>query len=92
MTIEKNEQAVALSYDGKNAPTVIAKGQQELASEILRIAQAHDVMIHEDPVLLEVLFQLNLGDEIPEQLYLAVAQIIAFAYKLKDKVPSKLAE
>ena len=47
----------------------------------------HDVFIHEDPILIDVLAQLELGDEIPEQLYLAVAKIIAFAYMLQEKTP-----
>ena len=84
---EKNTKATALKYDGKNAPKIVAQGHSLTAEEIIRIAKEHDVYIHEDPILVEVLSQLELGDEIPEQLYLAVAKIIAFAYMLQEKIP-----
>ncbi len=87
MDNEKINKATALHYDGENAPKVVAKGAGSLAEEIIRIAEEHDVFVHEDPILVDVLQQLELGDEIPEQLYLAVAKIIAFAYGLQDKVP-----
>jgi len=70
-----------------NAPTLVAKGQAELAEKIITEAKAHNVHIHQDPVLLSVLSQLDLGQEIPKQLYLAVAKIIAFAYFLQGKHP-----
>ena len=82
-----NSKAAALKYDGKQAPTLVAKGHGALADEIIKIAEQHDVFIHEDPILIDVLAQLELGDEIPEQLYLAVAKIIAFAYMLQEKTP-----
>lgn len=84
----KPNKATALHYDGENAPKVVATGTGSVADEILRIAEEHDVFIHEDPILMEVLQQLELGDEIPEQLYLAVAKIIAFAYGLQEKSPA----
>ncbi|WP_144394907.1 EscU/YscU/HrcU family type III secretion system export apparatus switch protein [Pleionea sediminis] len=80
-------KATALKYDGKSAPKVVAKGQGSLAEEIIRIAEEHEVFVHQDPILMDVLSQLELGDEIPEQLYLAVAKIIAFAYMLQEKTP-----
>ncbi len=80
-------KATALKYDGENAPTVVAKGTGKLADEMIALAEAHDIHIHKDPLLLEVLSNLQLGDEIPEQLYLAVAKIIAFAYFLQGKHP-----
>ncbi len=83
----KKSRAAALKYDGQKAPTVTAKGVGDIADEIIQLAEEHDVFIHEDPVLIDVLSQLQLGDEIPEQLYLAVAKIIAFAYMLQEKTP-----
>ncbi|TQV71423.1 hypothetical protein FLL45_19910 [Aliikangiella marina] len=80
-------KAAALKYDGENAPTIVAKGSGELAKEIIAAAEANDVHIHNDPTLIEVLSRLELGDEIPENLYLAVAKIIAFAYFLQGKHP-----
>lgn len=82
-----HSKAAALKYDGKNAPKLVAKGQGQLAKKIIETAQQNDVHIHNDPILLEVLARLELGDEIPHSLYLAVAKIIAFAYFLQGKHP-----
>ncbi len=79
--------AVALHYDGKNAPTVLAKGAGEIARQILALAEKHHIPLHEDPELIALLSQLDLGEEIPENLYRAVAQVIAFAYFLSGKLP-----
>ena len=81
------KRAAALKYDGKDAPTLVAKGEGYVAEEIIQIAESHGLFVHEDPILLDVLAQLKLGEEIPEELYLAVAQIIAFAYMLQEKLP-----
>jgi flagellar biosynthesis protein len=89
MDQRKPKKATALNYDGKNAPKVVAKGTGGIAEEIIRIAEEHNVFIHEDPILIDVLQQLELGDEIPQQLYLAVAKIIVFAYGLQEKSPSE---
>ena len=77
--------AVALHYDGKRAPSIVAKGSGEIAQQILALAKKHGIPLHEDPELVELLAKLNLGQEIPESLYLAVAQVIAFAYYLSGK-------
>ena len=84
---KKNSKAAALHYDGKNSPKVVAKGSGLLAEKIIMSAEEHNIHIHKDPILLEVLSKLELGDEIPEQLYLTVAKIIAFAYFLQGKHP-----
>jgi flagellar biosynthesis protein len=78
--------AVALHYDGKNAPRVKAKGHDEIAERIREIAREHDVPLHEDAVLAHVLSKIDLGEEIPRSLYIAVAEVIAFAYLLAGKV------
>jgi flagellar biosynthesis protein len=78
--------AVALQYDGKNAPRVTAKGQDEVARRIREIAEQHDVPLYEDIVLAQVLSQIELGEEIPPSLYVAVAQVIAFAYLMADRI------
>ncbi|GAB1266254.1 hypothetical protein NBRC116492_30640 [Aurantivibrio infirmus] len=80
-------QAVALFYDGENAPTVSAKGDYSVAEEIIRVAQEHNVPICDNPELVDLLMNLELGDSIPESLYLSIAYIIAFAYKLDGKNP-----
>lgn len=79
--------AVALKYDGKNAPRVTAKGRGDLARQIFELAQTHDVPLEEDPELVRLLASIPLGDQIPQALYVAVAEVIAFAYMLSDKVP-----
>lgn len=79
--------AVALKYDGVNAPKVTAKGTHELAQQIIALAQKHNVPLSENKELVSLLATLELGEEIPEVLYLAIAEIIAFAYILKGKVP-----
>ena len=79
--------AIALKYDGENAPRLTAKGRGELADRILALADEHAVPLHEDAELAVLLSQIPLGDEIPESLYRAVAEVIAFAYLLSGKLP-----
>jgi len=81
------QKAVALYYDGKNAPHVSAKGTGEVAEQIIAIAQEHGVPLCDNSALVDLLVTLELGDEIPEALYIAVAYIIAFAYQLEGKTP-----
>lgn len=82
---ERPTTAVALRWDGKGAPKVSAKGRHEVADRILALAAEHAVPVREDPELTELLARVELGDEIPAELYLAVAQVIAFAYRLSGK-------
>jgi flagellar biosynthesis protein len=84
---ERPDLAVALNYDGENAPRLTAKGQAELAQRMLELAREHDVPLHQDPQLAALLAQIPLGDEIPEALYRAVAEVIAFAYMISGKRP-----
>lgn len=79
--------AVALHYDGENAPKVSAKGGGDLAHQILEIARQHAIPIQDNPELVKLLSRLELGEEIPRALYLAVAEVIAFAYMLRGKTP-----
>lgn len=81
------QKAVALYYDGKNAPHISAKGTGEVAEQIIAIAQEHGVPLCDNSALVDLLVTLELGDEIPEALYIAVAYIIAFAYQLEGKIP-----
>lgn len=90
MSMDNKKQtsiAVALKYDGLNAPKVTAKGTHELAQQIIELAKKHSVPLSENKELVSLLASLELGEEIPEVLYLAIAEIIAFAYILKGKVP-----
>lgn len=83
-------QAVALFYDGNQSPTITAKGEGATAEDIIRIAQENNVALCENEHLLELLMTLELGDHIPENLYTAIAHIIAFAYHLQGKEPTTL--
>lgn len=81
--------AVALEYDGENTPTVTARGFGDIAQQIIQIAEENGVSVQQDEELVEILAQLNIGDEIPENLYRAVAEVIAFAYILSGKFPKE---
>lgn len=80
-------QAVALFYDGESAPNITAKGEGDVADEIIAIAREHGVTLCENKALVELLMTLELGDQIPENLYIAIAHIITFAYQLQGKTP-----
>ncbi|MDI6727800.1 MAG: EscU/YscU/HrcU family type III secretion system export apparatus switch protein [Thermodesulfovibrionales bacterium] len=82
------KKAAALRYDAKKdaAPKVVAKGSGKTAERILQIAKEHDVPIKDDPQLVEVLSTLDLYQEIPPELYRAVAEILAFVYRMTKKV------
>ncbi|AOV16653.1 hypothetical protein BJI67_05875 [Acidihalobacter aeolianus] len=74
--------AIALKYNGEGAPRVTAKGQGEIGERIMEIARLHNVPMRADAQLCQVLAQVPLGDEIPESLYVAVAEVLAFAYRI----------
>ncbi|MCO8262273.1 EscU/YscU/HrcU family type III secretion system export apparatus switch protein [Pseudomonas asiatica] len=88
MTHQPVRQAIALFYDGQQAPTLTAKGDDALAEAILALAREHEVPIYENAELVRLLARLELGDQIPEALYLTIAEIIAFAWHLRGKVPA----
>ncbi|MEP4890062.1 MAG: EscU/YscU/HrcU family type III secretion system export apparatus switch protein [Aliiglaciecola sp.] len=90
---KKNKSAVGLQYQegDKQAPKVIAKGFGDLAEEIVALAKQSGVLVHEDPYLSEFLASMDLGQEIPEQLYHVIAELIAFSYVLQGKFPESWA-
>ena len=79
--------AIAQLYDGRNAPRVTAKGRGELADRILRLAEKHNIPLEGDPELAAILSQIPVGNEIPESLYRAIAEVISFAYMISGKRP-----
>ena len=85
------KEAVALSYDknGPEAPYVSAKGKGLIAESIIAKARENDIPVQEDPSLLELLGKLNINEQIPEELYEAVAEVFAFIYKA-DKAAGKI--
>lgn len=88
----RQDLAIALNYDGSNAPRISAKGQNELARQILEKAEEADIPLKYDPELAAILSQIPLGEEIPENLYRAVAEVIAFAYFIAGKTPAGWSE
>lgn len=81
-------RALALQYDGLGAPRLTAKGCAEIAERIIAIAEENGIPLYEDPGLAAALAHLDLGDEIPELLYMAIAEVLAFVYDL-DSLKSK---
>lgn len=79
--------AVALKYDGERAPVITATGTWELAEEIIRIAREHEVPLYENAELAGILARLSLNDEIPEELYRVIAEILAFAFHIRGRTP-----
>lgn len=78
--------SVALKYDenGTRAPVLVAKGADELAMHIRKIATAHDVPLIPSPMLARAIFYSTEADnEIPQKLFMAVAQVLAYVYQLK---------
>jgi flagellar biosynthesis protein len=82
----QKKKAVALTYLPKldEAPKVVAKGKGKMAEKIIKLAREHNVYIHNDADLIEVLSQLDLNDEIPSDLYVVVSELLAFVYFLNS--------
>ena len=82
----KNQLAVALHYDRSGAPRVVAKGRGSLGEKIIEVARAHDVPIEENEVLAGALAHVELGDEIPAELYKAVAEVLIFVLRQSGRI------
>jgi flagellar biosynthesis protein len=78
----KTQLAVALHYDRTGAPRVVAKGKGTIGQKIIELARAHDIPIEENEVLAGALSNVELGDEIPTELYKAVAEVLVFVLRL----------
>jgi flagellar biosynthesis protein len=85
-TTEQQQLAVALHYDRKGAPTVIAKGKGTLGAKIIEVAKANNIPIEENEVLAGALSRVEIGDEIPNELYKAVAEVLIFVLRLSGRV------
>ena len=81
-----NQLAVALHYDKTGAPRVVAKGRGSLGEKIIEVAKAHDIPIEENEVLAGALSNVELGDEIPAELYKAVAEVLVFVLRLSGRI------
>ncbi len=85
---EPRAEAVALAYNAANAaPTVVAKGRGLIASEIISRAREAGVYVHESPELVALLMQVDLDARIPPELYVAVAELLAWLYSLEQSIP-----
>ncbi len=82
----KNTLAVALHYDKKGAPRVVAKGKGTIGDKIIEIAKENDIPIQENEVLAGALSRVELGDEIPEELYKGVAEVLIFVMRLTGRL------
>lgn len=83
--VDKPIHAVALTYEPEDgAPRVVAKGKGFVAEEIVRRAREAGVFVHESPELISLLMQVDLDDRIPPTLYLAIAELLAWIYKLEQ--------
>lgn len=83
------KSAVALAYGETDAaPRVVAKGRGLMAEQIIARAREHGVYVHESPELVSLLLQIDLDQRIPPQLYLAVAELLAWLYRLESGQPA----
>ncbi len=87
MSVEtRNQLAVALQYDRSGAPRVVAKGRGSIGAKIIEVATAHGIPIEENEVLAGALSNVELGDEIPAELYKAVAEVLIFVLRLTGRI------
>jgi len=88
---KKAKKAVALKYNSEEdtAPMVAAKGRGYVAERILEIANEHGIPIKEDRDLIELLYKLDIEQEIPSELYVVIAEILAFIYKVNKKLSTE---
>ncbi len=83
---KKSQLAVALQYDRTGAPRVVAKGKGSIGDKIIEIAKANNIPIEENEVLAGALSNVELGEEIPAELYKAVAEVLIFVLRLLGRV------
>lgn len=90
-TPDPQRAAAALAYrTGDGAPRVVAKGRGLMADSIIEKARASGVYVHESRELLALLMQIDLDSHIPPQLYIAVAELLAWLYQLEHTDPPAL--
>ncbi len=82
----KRQLAVALQYDRTGAPRVVAKGKGSIGDKIIEVAKANNIPIEENEVLAGALSNVELGDEIPAELYKAVAEVLIFVLRLTKRI------
>lgn len=83
-------KAVALNYEKNSIPEIVSLGEGSWAEKIVEIAKESGIVVYKDDDLVEVLSRLKPGNQIPEDLYKSVAEILAFCYNMNDKFRNKL--
>ena len=84
---DNDNAALSILYDGKNTPEIAAKGYNQLAGLIIQKAQDENILIHKDEHLFKYLEEMQVGEKIPPNLYVVIAELIAFSYVLRGKFP-----
>ncbi len=84
-------KAVALRYDKEqdDAPKIIGKGRGLIAEKIISLAEEQGIPVHKDSDLVEILSRLNINQDIPEETYLVVSEILAFIYRTNESYKKK---
>ena len=83
----QRKKAVALKYEaGAGAPTAVAKGNGAIAESIIRVASENGVFVHQSPELVSLLMQVNVDEQIPESLYVVVAELLAWVYAIDSSL------
>ena len=84
---KKNTIAAAIKYDDKRdaAPKLTAKGRGSIAEKIIKLAMEHNIPIREDPALVHILSRLDIDEQIPPEIYKAIAEILAFVYSVNEQ-------
>lgn len=87
-TVPPDVEVAALRYDteSENAPRLVARGRGHTAQRILELAAEHDLPIRKDPTLVSILGALDVGAEIPPDLYGVIAEVLAWAYHTDQQV------
>lgn len=81
---DRTREAIALAYSQTDAaPRVVAKGKGLLAEKIISKAREHGVYVHESPELVALLTQVDIDEHIPPQLYMAIAELLAWLYRIE---------
>lgn len=87
--LEKIREAIALAYSqSDSAPRVVAKGKGRIAEQIIEKARGNGIYVHESAEMVALLTQVDIDQNIPAELYLAVAELLAWLYKLENTTES----
>ncbi|WP_438767210.1 EscU/YscU/HrcU family type III secretion system export apparatus switch protein [Kushneria sp. TE3] len=86
----QRQRAVAIAHEANEAPRVVAKGYGTTADAIIEKAQASGVYVHQSPELVNLLLHVDLDDRIPQELYLALAELLCWIHELEQDAASVL--